>query len=631
MPESYVPTDHKGLIDFLDKIESEGTTALSDRSRVWEKAIRLYDSGSADKPPKVDRAQFRTNIIAPSARRKGALMTEQRPRLDVQPRTNGLTATAKILRNVITAGWDEHGVQGALEDICTLYAQVLACGFCEIGWNPNADYGMGSIEFSAVDPRQVIVDPSVLRARDINTAQYLRVRSVAPLHVVADLYPAVADELKPCRAITALDDSDSPKGKQGLGGRLAQVARAAMGRGNEYNDPPIPRVELYTYWFTDPAKDGDGNPIYPGGRCVVRANDDVICLKEEFSEATLENETGNPYYDGMWPFEWLDNVPDINSAWGRDEITAARWIQNTFDRIGNTTVETMLVNSKPFVLAPKNTLDNDTINLLTRMKHVVLQYTAGRGEVTRQASPIPTGVYLQLMQMCQGILEYTQGLQDAGGGIPAKGRAEVRSSSMLEGLQSAAQVLVRAEARRLEDFLQRAGQKWISRIFQFMTSDRLMHFSSGENQFQTYEFEYAKLVEEVLALAEKRVFAERKKQAEQDTEEISSNVIPISSGQRTQHTLGSDEVLAAIKGSWREFRFKVIPLSSLASSRMQRVNMLAGLKGQGVPIPDSMIMEELGFDNSADILKKGAEEIKEKMALGIPPPAPPGGKKKTHG
>lgn len=626
MADYSVPDDEKGLNDFLDKIEAEGSNALTDRTRVWEKAIRLYNSGSADKPPKVDRAHFRSNILAPSARRKGALLTEQRPRIDVQPMSNGLLNTAKILRKVIQAGWEEHGMQGALEDIATLYLQVLSSGFLEIGWDANADYGMGSIAINAVDPRQVIVDPAVLRARDMDHATYVRVRSVAPLHTAAALYPAVRDELVPCRAINALDDEDKPNSGVGLSQRIATAAKSALGRGVVRREAPIPRVTLDTYWFVDPAMDEDGNMLYPGGRCVVRANDNVICTRDELSPETLRNETANPYYDGRWPYEWLDNIPDINSAWGRDEITAARWIQNTFDRIGNTTVETMLVNAKPFVLAPKNTLDNDTINLLTSMKHVVLQYTAGRGEVTRQASPISTGVYLQLMQMCQGILEYTQGLQDAGGGVPAKGRAEVRSSAMLEGLQNAAQTLVRAEARRLEDFLQRAGQKWISRIFQFMTADRLMSYAGTEGKYQSYLFEHAQLVKEILDVALKRVQAEHDRQQQQQLQEILAGTIPTLNPTAPPQVVEADQQLAAIKGAWREFRFKVIPLSSLAQTRVQRSQLFMQLHQQAM-IPASMVLEELGFDATHDLLEQAVEEARERQAMGINPAPPPSGKK----
>lgn len=624
-----VPEDERGLNSFLDKIESEGAAALVDRNQVWDKAVRLFESGIADKPPKNDRAQFRSNIIAPTARRKGALLVEQRPTVDVQPITNGLIQTAKVLRNVIHAGWEEHGMQGALEDIATLFLQVLASGFLEIGWDQNADYGMGSIAMNAVDPRQVIVDPAILRARDLDNAQYMRVHTVAPLHLVASLYPAIADDLKPCRSITAIDDEDKPSSNTGVGGRILRAAQSAMGKGRASMDPPFPRVTLDAYWFQDPLKDADGNSVYPGGRCVVRANEDVICLTQKFSEGTLRNETANPYYDGLWPYEWLDAVPDLNSAWGRDEITAARWIQNTFDRIGNTTVETMLINAKPFVLAPKNTLDPDTVNLLTRMKHVVLQYTAGRGEVTRQPSPISTGVYLQLMQMCQGILEYTQGLQDAGGGIPAKGRAEVRSSSMLEGLQNAAQVLVRAQARRLEDFLQRAGQKWISRVFQFMTADRVMTYAGSDGNFKTYQFEYASLVKEILDIAIKRVEATREKHAQEDAEDILSGQVPTSTLTAPVEGDKDNQALEAIKGAWREFRFKILPMSSLSTTRTQRVQLLAGLKGQGIPIPDSMIMEAVGFDNTEDIIKLGVQEMAVKQAMGVPPPQPASGKKKS--
>ena len=57
------------------------------------------------------------------------------------------------------------------------------------------------------------------------------------------------------------------------------------------------------------------------------------------------------------------------------------------------------------------------------------------------------------------------GLQD--GAMQGKGRVELRSQPQLEGLMQMSQVLIRSQARRLEGFMERCGQKLIGRTFQF--------------------------------------------------------------------------------------------------------------------------------------------------------------------
>lgn len=607
-----IPETEEGLNEFLDNIEAEGSDALTAKALEREKAIRLFNTGQAETVGRNDRAHFRANIIRPSARRKGALLTETKPQLDVRPTADGLTATAEALKRTIEAAWEDQGMQSALEDIGGLYLQVLNAALLEIGYDPNAAFGLGDIAISAIDPRQVIVDPAIVRTRDLNRAQYLRVNSMAPLHVAAALYPAVADDLVPSKKILATEGDNAPQ----TGGVGTIVRRAtSLLRRDRKQEAPIPRVELATYWFTDPRTDADGNPLYPGGRCVVRANEKILCLKEPFSKETLRQETANPYYDGQWPYEMIDNMPDLDTPWGEDEILAARYIQNTFDRIGNTTVKTMLVNARPFIMSPKNSLDVDTVNTLQALDHIVLQYTAGRGEPNRQPSPIPSTAYFQLMQLCQSLIEYTGGLQDAGGGVPTKGRAEVRSASMLEGLQSAAQVLVRAQARRFEQFLERVGQKWISRIFQFMTLDRLL-WAVGEQGAVKYAFERATLTKEILDIALKQVQHQHEMKREKARNESPDGVIPLVSPNPPEH-LDAEEHLAAIKGAWRTVRFKVVPFSSLSATRIQRSQLLMQLNQQAM-VPGRMVLEELGFDNPKDLLLEAVTEATQRAALGVP-------------
>lgn len=627
----FIPEDDKGLNGFLDKIEGEGGDALAEKVTTWEKSIRLYKSGQPEAPKEGTRdyAQFRNNIIRPAADRKGSTLVENKPEIEILPLTNGYTKCTDALTRIIRADWEPIGMQAALDDIGN-FLQILNCYFIELGWDPNANYGMGSIVASPVDPRQTLVDPSMIRSRDLSrTAQYMRVRTVVPLYTVAELYPGITKDLKPCNKILATEaDQQRPTGLVGALGRATQRWAGKP----IHRDPPIERVQLDTYWFRDPRtertrastlRETGGEPIYPGGRCVVRANDDLICLKDGFSEGALREETQNPYYDGEWPYEMIDNVPDIDQAWGRDELCAMRWIQNTFDKIGNTTVQTMLDNAKPFILAPKNAMDIATVNTLQELNHIVLQYTAGRGDVTRQPSPIPTGVYFQLMQMCQAMIDLSMGLSDSG---PPKGRVEARSNDMLEGLQTMGQVLIRGQARRLEQMLERIGTKWISRIFQFMTMDRLMWYV-GPKETEKYAFERAKLTDEILDVALQRVQQQHTKQQEQEAGEVPEVVIPNTQPTPPPKFLDNNQNLAAIKGAYRGFRFHVKPLSSLSNTRRAQAAELASLNAQAL-VPGHMVLEKLGYNNAKDLTVEAVEEARERAALGVPAlMQPPGGKK----
>ena len=105
MDFDFIPETESGLNEFLDKIEDEGNPSQA-QITAWDKALRLYKSGQAEAPTTgdADYAQFRTNIIRPTARRKGAILTENKPEIEILPLANGFTKTAEALTSVIRAG-----------------------------------------------------------------------------------------------------------------------------------------------------------------------------------------------------------------------------------------------------------------------------------------------------------------------------------------------------------------------------------------------------------------------------------------------------------------------------------------------------------------------------------------------
>lgn len=613
-----IPTDEKDLLRFLDDLDAEGEDAIKSRRSEWDNAVRLYGTGSsALKNPDAPGPLFRANLLAPLVRRKNALLTETKPIFDVQPRQEGVTQTAHVMRQTIRAGWDEQNGQMFLEDLA-MYAQVFASCFAHLTWDSEADYGLGNIALSTIDPRQVIVDPAVMRARDLDFAQYIRVNTVAPLWTAQRQFAHVADRLKPSGKIKATEkDASTGTGSSRLKGFLKE----ALGGPGQSNKSAIPRVELKEYWIADPETDDDG-PVYPNGKVIIRA-DNVICNRHDVNGKWLPG-APNPYYDGRWPFEWLDNMVDFDSAWGKDELEAIRRVQSSFNQIGNLLTRIVLVNSPPFVTADQNALAPEAVQSLRDAGHYVIEKMAGR-TVERQPSPVPTGMLIQYMQFLQGLMEYVSGLQDAGGGIgTTRGRAEVRSAALLEGLQSASQVLIRAQARRLESFLERLGQKWVSRIFQFYTADRLMTVIGSLNTINSYKFERDTLTQEIVHLAVKRLQDEQQRQQDSEDDEhvkalaAEGGVVQLQRRIVALPTAGQDQILAAIKGAWRLFRFKVEPFSSLGANRIARSQLKMQL-AQGSLLPSWMVLEEAGFENPKDLLQEAVQEAAQRQALGIGP------------
>lgn len=610
-------------IELTERIDGEIDDNAKTRNRDLDRAVDQFRIKTRDTTD--TSLLFHANLINPQFRRQAALLTEMKPKLDVQPRREGLQQTANVLREAINCIWDEQRFGLALEKL-VLMASVLRSSFCYVGWDAEANYGLGDVALRVLDPRDVGVDPAITASEDLNFAQYVRTRTVVPLWKARRQFPDVADELKASGKVRTTDRPDQRRSGQVRGAVEGAMARLGIGKGQER---AMPNVELYEYYVVDPAEDEDGNPKYPNGKVIIKAPNDVLC-----------HVGPNPYYDGMWPLEWLDGLPDLEDPWGEDELTALRRLQMPFNKLGNTMTKATLLNAIAIMVADKNALDPDAITALRKMGFYFIEKIAGR-TFERQPAPVQIGTILQAMSYMQGLADNLTGLQDAAGNIgTSKGRAEVRSAPMLEGLQQAGQVLNRARARRFEAFLERLGQKLISRIFQFMTTDRLMTQVGGTGEFQQYTFERKKLQEEILALALKRVnaareqrHAEMKGRAEAGDAEAERTVSSLTFYRDTKSlsTLppdGEEGILAAIKGAWREVRFKVEPFSSLASNRIQRGQLYQQLAAD-TRIPGNMMLKELGFDDPETLQQKAVQEQQQRQALGINPPPPPKEKKSS--
>lgn len=609
---SHIPTDVPALLDFLDDLDSESKRAKESWPSLqrWDDNIRGYrgDLEKPGQPPSI----FGVDLISPALRRKAALMTESEPVYDVMPRRAHLDNTAKMLKSIMHAGWSQWNVPIALEHSGMLL-RVLGSCFWRVTWDKKALFGMGDISIPCIDPRHVRVDPRVTRSYDLQHADYLILESLRGFGEIQSYEPKAIDLIEPSKRVNLVG-----KGKQGfwagLRGRLRSPATGDFQNkvmGGTGSDNAIPRAYVREYLVRDPATDRDGTPLYPGGRYFIRVGDpDEEGALINYIPDKKVDRTQNPYFDGQWDVEWLDNIPDPDHPWGRSEVEALRKLADSFNRIGHLLVKNGLRNGFPWVIAQSGALTPATIQELKDLEqHVLTFIQRGGNEVRREPSIVNDGTMIQLMQQIMVLIDYVLGLTDAT--MEGKGRVEMRSDAMIEGLQKAAQVLVRAEARRLEQFLERVGQKLISRIFQYYTNDRIMTYYAGDN-FQQYVIERDALIREIQQLGIKKA-------------------VEKANGEPPNINAVSDSILMAIKGAWRDFGFNVVPYSSLAMTKVQRAMMKKQL-ADALLIPGSMVLDELGYSNSLELTQEAVAWNAARQLEGVPPPQPDkksgGGKKK---
>jgi hypothetical protein len=568
--------DERRLLQWLESIEREGKEWRDRQDNgKWDKYIQLYRAerkGPATVP-------FQADVIPATLRRRNALLTENKPSFEVMPRATGAMATAKVLRESINAWWHQYDMEGAIEEMVSIATPLGAAGM-SCPYRPDGDFGMGSCEPVVRDPRATLIDPIVRRPRDLDNAQYLRFETVLPLWEIQKKYPR--------GMLVKADGELFSSGSRRITGSPERASGKGAGSGpTSYRDTirrletgPIPRKRVRSYLIRDPQTDKAGQLRFPRGREIVVAGD-VILQDHE-----------NPNWDGLWDLCWFEVTPDLDTPWGRSDVEALRYLSAAINRIGAQFVSNTILMGNSRVVYDHDALDPATINRLNNSDALLIPKKFSRNVDWQPPVPMPPH-FLQFISFAMRLVDYLVGMQD--GQMEGKGRVELRSGAQLEGLQNAAQVLIRSAARRLEAFLERFGRNLISRFFQYYQQDRIMLDLGPDGDYQQYQFERAKL----------------DAQMRQNAMSLSMDRGELDPEKFQQH------FREQMEEAWQSFAFKVQPLSSLAATKVARAQLFMELVEGGM-MPRTLLLEQVGFSNGDELMQKAHAE-----AIKFGPPQPP--------
>jgi len=603
MPESrksYIPQNEEQLLKHLERVDGEAIAYKAPRTKGWKEAVEIYRGNHWDKA-KEGNPLFQADLITTRLDRKASLLVESKPIVDVMPAKEGLRNTSRVLRDTLRAGWDANEVQMGLEALSS-YLRAMGSGLFKVIWDNEAAMGLGDWRMTPIDPRTVRFDPFIVKAQELNSAQYLVHETSIPLHWVSRHFPDKLDKIRVQPVPPPGEHTETQSfGQRFIRSPLASfISRPTGAAGQAFAAGAVPYVKMREFWLSDPARDGEGVPIFPEGR--------VLYVVGEGKQAVILNpaddDSKNPYWDGWHPFELLDNRPDIDHPWGRSEVQAMKRMQEAFNRIGHLIVRN-IIKSVPWVQVQSGALAPETIQFLKDFGDIVLEERQGR-TATRTLPQFPMELGVRMMDFILKLFDSETGLID--NPIQGTGRFEVRSPELLEGLQAEAQILVRAQARRLESFLERCGQKAVSRILQFYTSDRLMTLVGDDLTLKEYHFEIEKLRADIVRMADAKV--------KEDFKDMT-----VDPADRQAALVAATESFT--KGAWRQLRFKIVPLSSLASTKTTRAMMIRQLAQAGL-VPSRMVLEELGIQDPMTLLNEAMTELAKRQMLGLIPPGQPG-------
>jgi len=540
------------LIDKLHLMYTEAKRARELVSGDWDKAndlMRGIGQLPHGRPPHKPDAIL--NIIRPLIQRKCAMLTDTKPRFTVQPTRKGTghAKAAALLDEVLNAWWDENNLDMAIVR-GLLYAQTFGVMVTQTRWSVSRQ----DIVLDIVDPRHFYIDPWVATCEQLPEAEYVILEETPTVAEVEMRFPAAAGKVKPW---SPPSDSQSP-------GLISRVFSPFYRRTQQAT--AVPRTLLRHYWLKDytvekleltDTKTGETKEVtrrkYPGGRYLIWAHGDIIL-----------HDQPNPYSDLIHPFDMLDWYINLDGPWGDSEVSSVRSPQQLLNKLAEVCIENVMLMNNAIWICDKTAFPPsegpDGWGQLTNAPGAIIKKRPGT-EVRRE---YPTGVPSSTITLLTWLLNF---VESHAGGFPeilSRGKAgNVQSGLGIEQLQMTASAMLRLNARALEGLIQRVGQKAVARVLQFYPEERLFHVYGPGNEFR-----------EVMFIR-----------------------------QQLREALGPE----ALKDLHRDFKFRVLPGSSLSLTKIQRALTALQLYMAGA-IDRQALLEAVEWPDWQNILKRTMQE-----------------------
>jgi hypothetical protein len=529
-------------------VEADRARDIIAKEKQWSKAVDMLRGKQLPEGRPEWKPDAVLNQLRVLVERKTAMLTDTKPQFTVVPRnvTNNYADAAGMLKETAEAWWDDMDMDMSIARLI-VFAQVFGSGVVSTTWNTKEK----DVVMDVIDPRRFLIDPSIGHVTELSRAEYMIYEDFPSIAEMEMRFPKYKGQFK--AFIPEVGEKQS--WLQRLSNLFAKTRIA---------DAAVPRTSVRHYWIKDYTVDskeitrysdtGEEQKTtiyersYPGGRYIIWANGDVIV-----------HDVKNPYMDFQAPFDMLDWYTDLDTIWGDGEIREHTSPQLLLNKLVEIVVENaMLMNNSIWVCDIDAVPDSGPYswNQFTNRAGNIIRKRHGR-EVRRDAAPPIPADTQQFIAYLQKFIETRSGGME--GSVTGGSVGQIQSGLGVEQLQMAATALIRLKARSLESLIQRVGQKFISRVFQFYTNDRIFARFGPGAEYEQYIFLRQKL----------------------------------------KDCLGA----VSLEDAQRDFRFKVAPGSSLAMSKIQRALVASQLFQMGI-IDREEVMKAVEWPDWKNVLQR---------------------------
>ena len=267
------------------------------------------------------RAKITINKIRAFITFMQAIMTDNKPRMSVEPRVDGSEDAADLLRKLVDRDWDENDMQQKLSQF-VLHGLIWGTAFMKITYDPYADGGRGRHLATPIVPYRIYTNRT---ATCIEDAEYIIHRDEVTMGWIRRNFPDRANHVYKVRGMRTVDKREGDRDYilEGDASEQQRIVSAQNVNGNitppmyaqpYFMDDDGDSVEILEYWMRDDSleqyerqvvRDGVAltEPVVEDGMYVL----EVAGKKVEFSEIDGQPFLADTYKPKMKPV--------MESAW----------------------------------------------------------------------------------------------------------------------------------------------------------------------------------------------------------------------------------------------------------------------------------------------------------------------------
>jgi hypothetical protein len=482
-PKVQVSSDDRGAnnpdLKLVVRLFTQAKQVRKQYDHEWDKWLKWYEGKQWDWRRPSYKASPSMNIIRAAVQTVLPIMTDTSPSFEIAPQQPSDYQFADTVTKMVDVWWARRNMQMVLTT-CVLDSLIFPIGCMKVVWNDDIE-GIGDIDCTRVDPRNIYVDPD---ATDFTDAKYVIEEKWVAEPELKLKFPDRARYITGAR--TATDPKSKPENKT-LSGEVTlqspidqdiplqtqgDADKNTSGTAGQYKS-----IRVMECWLRDETldeqeianKDGETKKIYkrkyPRGKVITIIPDSQVLLQS----------VDNPYADGKFPYVRFVDTVQPGMFWGQGEVEPIIETQKMINKVGATITDWCnRMTNNVWILD-----DDSGVNPAMLTNQVGLIISKRRGtEVKRDPAPNLPGEVFEFYNLLMRLIDQQSGIHDTSRGRTPNG---VTAASAIQSLQDADQTRIRLKERNLQASLTQLGYMVVSRMLQFYTTPRVVRITgSGE-------------------------------------------------------------------------------------------------------------------------------------------------------